>query len=415
MANLTAKLVRICKTPQGWRRYPAVIGKNGRLRPGYVMIGNSLEYFPVGRYEIRKFEGKKPVYKPVGEDATDALNALQKEKQLLAARHLLADVPTVQLVEEPGRAILSKQLQRFITAAKDRGATVAADAYQRCSEEFLLVTGKVYVDQIVADDLTDYHKALRKRGMSDRTVHNHHMNVTSFLRFCGLDIKKLAPRAPRYDKTMPEIYEDEELAVFFASLETLEDRVFFELLLQTGPREQEAMYLEWPDIKVTARTLHLHSKPKYGFKMKDHEERELPLSEELFDLLTQLRQRHPNSKLVFGTKNGKPNTKLLLLVKRRARRAGLNCASCDGCVSRQECERWFLHRFRATYCTKLLRSGMDLRTVQQMMGHSDLASTMRYLRPAENTHVQEKVNQINWYKGSAVSPPAVPQQTAGRI
>ena|ERR1700692_878288 len=64
------------------------------------MIGNSLEYFPVGRYEIRKFEGKKPVYKPVGEDATDALNALQKEKQLLAARHLLADVPIVQLVEE---------------------------------------------------------------------------------------------------------------------------------------------------------------------------------------------------------------------------------------------------------------------------------------------------------------------------
>ncbi len=162
------------------------------------------------------------------------------------------------------------------------------------------------------------------------------------------------------------------------------------------------MYLEWPDIKATARTLHLHSKPKYGFKMKDHEERELPLSEELFDLLTQSRQRHPNSKLVFGTKNGKPNTKLLLLVKRRARRAGLNCASCDGCVSRQECERWFLHRFRATYCTKLLRSGMDLRTVQQMMGDSDLASTMRYLRPAENMHVQEKVNQINWYKGSAL-------------
>jgi hypothetical protein len=43
MANLTAKLVRICKTPQGWRRYPAVIGKNGRVRPGYVMIGNSSE------------------------------------------------------------------------------------------------------------------------------------------------------------------------------------------------------------------------------------------------------------------------------------------------------------------------------------------------------------------------------------
>jgi len=63
--------------------------------------------------------------------------------------------------------------------------------------------------------------------------------------------------------------------------------------------------------------------------MKDHEERELPLSEELFDLLMQLRQKHLTSKLVFGTKNGKPNTKLLQLVKRRARRAGLNCGNCD--------------------------------------------------------------------------------------
>ncbi len=404
MANLSAKLIRICKTPQGWRRYPAVIGKNGRVRPGYVSVGSQMEYFSVGRYEIRKFDGKKPVYIPVGEDATDALQALHKEKQLLAAKHLLADVPTVQLVEEPGRAVLAKQLQRCVTAAQDRGATVAAAAYQRCSEEFLLVTGKVYVDQITADDLTDYHKALRKRGMSDRTVHNHHMNVTSFLRFCGLDIKKLAPRAPRYDKTMPEIYEDDELSTFFASLEKLEDRVFFELLLQTGPREQEVMYLEWPDIKQT-RTLHLRSKPQYNFKMKDHEERELPLSEPLYELLTQLHKKYPNSRLVFPTKNGKANTKLLQLVKRRARSAEVNCGTCDGCTARKECERWFLHKFRATYCTKLLRSGMDLRTVQQMMGHSDLASTMRYLRPAEHTRVQETVNQISWYGGSPALQP----------
>jgi hypothetical protein len=32
-ANLTAKRARICKTPQGRRRDPAVIGENGRLRP----------------------------------------------------------------------------------------------------------------------------------------------------------------------------------------------------------------------------------------------------------------------------------------------------------------------------------------------------------------------------------------------
>jgi hypothetical protein len=50
-----------------------------------------------------------------------------------------------------------------------------------------------------------------------------------------------------------------------------------------------------------------------------------------------------------------------------------------------------------TYCTQLLRSGLDLRTVQQMMGHSDIASTMRYLRPQEHTHtrVQDQFDSMD--------------------
>jgi integrase len=367
-----------------------------------------MEFYPVGRYEIRKFVGKKTVYVPIGEDATDALVALQKEKQLLAAKNLLADVTTVQLVEEPGRLVLSRQLRRFVTATQDRGSTVAAASYQRSGEEFLLVTGKVFADQITADDITDYHKALRKRGMSDRTVHNQHMNVMSFLRYCGLDTKKLAKRAPRYEKTMPEIFEDDELGVFFASLTKPSDRLAFELLLKTGMREQEAMHIEWPDISDTAKTLQLRGKPQYGFKMKDHEQRAVPLSDDLMERLKEYRKAHPKTRLILGTKNGKPNTKLLLLLKGCARRAGLNCGHCDSCRDRKECEHWFLHRFRATYCTKLLRDGNDLRTVQQMMGHADLASTMRYLRPAENATTQASVNAIKWFNVDSPAHAAAP-------
>ncbi|MEI9980433.1 MAG: site-specific integrase [Edaphobacter sp.] len=412
MANLTATLVRNCKTPEGWRRYPAVIGKNGRVRPKWVSVRSREEFFPIGRYEIRKFVGKKTVYVPVGEDATDALLALQKEKQLLAAKNLLADVPSVQLIEEPGRQMLARQLKRFVTAAEDRGSTVAAPAYERTCEEFLLVTGKTFVDQITTDDITDYHKALRKRGMSDRTVHNHHMNVMSFLRYCGLDTKKLAKRAPRYEKTMPEIYEDEELGIFFASLTKPYDRLVFELFLKTGMREQEEMHIEWPDISQTAKVLQLRGKPHYEFKMKDHEQRAVPLEDELLERLKEYHKAHPKTRLIVGTKNGKPNTKLLALLKGCARRAGLNCGHCDSCRKRNECERWFLHRFRATYCTKLLRDGNDLRTVQQMMGHADLASTMRYLRPAENATTRASVNPIKWFDGGAADHPAAPTSAA---
>jgi hypothetical protein len=39
---------------------------------------------------------------------------------------------------------------------------------------------------------------------------------------------------------------------------------------------------------------------------------------------------------------------------------------------------------------------LDLRTVMKLSGHSDLASVMRYLRPAEGTEVQNRVNAIQW-------------------
>jgi site-specific recombinase XerD len=39
---------------------------------------------------------------------------------------------------------------------------------------------------------------------------------------------------------------------------------------------------------------------------------------------------------------------------------------------------------------------IDLRTLQAMMGHSDLESTLRYLRPAENVQTQALINRMKW-------------------
>ena len=96
-----------------------------------------------------------------------------------------------------------------------------------------------------------------------------------------------------------------------------------------------------------------------------------------------------------GTKKDKPNRKLLRTLKRTVYAAGLNCKTCDGCKSDlHECSHWWLHRFRSTYITKLLRGGVDLRTVMSLSGHSDLASVMRYLRPAEGHSLMAKVNAV---------------------
>jgi integrase/recombinase XerD len=67
---------------------------------------------------------------------------------------------------------------------------------------------------------------------------------------------------------------------------------------------------------------------------------------------------------------------------RTVERAGLNPAE------------YFLHKFRATLATTCLQSGVDLKTVQQWLGHTDLASTMRYLRAARGAGVREKVEAV---------------------
>jgi integrase len=82
------------------------------------------------------------------------------------------------------------------------------------------------------------------------------------------------------------------------------------------------------------------------------------------------------------TANGKPKFDYLDMAKAVARRARID-----------ESEVW-LHKFRATFCTRALWAGVDLRTVQSWMGHTDLASTMRYLRPQRDAAMRSKVEAI---------------------
>jgi integrase/recombinase XerD len=53
-----------------------------------------------------------------------------------------------------------------------------------------------------------------------------------------------------------------------------------------------------------------------------------------------------------------------------------------------------LHKFRATFATRCLWVGVDRRTVQLCLGHSDMESNMRYLKPSRSQQVRDRVNEI---------------------
>ena len=143
---------------------------------------------------------------------------------------------------------------------------------------------------------------------------------------------KHVPRLPKFRKR-PVAYPDAELQKFFAQCDDWE-RAFFSLVLATGLRRGELQTLHWSDLDLAHRRVHVRAKPQYAFLPKDWEERTVPFSKEVAEIL----RRHPhvpNCPLVFPSPKSHLNYRFLHnRCKETATRAELDPAE------------WHLHRFR---------------------------------------------------------------------
>jgi integrase/recombinase XerD len=187
---------------------------------------------------------------------------------------------------------------------------------------------------------------------------------------------------PRYTEEEPEMYEQAELDDLFKACD-MEERLWFEFFLMTGMREQEVMHTYWSDVNFTASTVRVSHKPDRGWTPKAYKEREIPIPAKLVKGLKAWKVKSDKTcGLVFPTAGCKPKLDFLDCLKSVAERANLNPGN------------FWLHKFRSTFATRCLWANVDLRTVQQWLGHSDMESTMRYLKPSRSQQVREKVNQI---------------------
>jgi integrase/recombinase XerD len=143
------------------------------------------------------------------------------------------------------------------------------------------------------------------------------------------------------------------------------------------------MHCSWDDITLPRGTVTVRYKPEYGFSPKNYKEREIPIPAKLVKELKALEATSDKTcGLVYPTAGGRPKLNFLDCLKAVAERAKLNK------------EDFWLHKFRATLATWSLWAGVGLRTVQPWLGHSDMESTMRHLKPSRSQQMREKVNEI---------------------
>jgi integrase len=254
-------------------------------------------------------------------------------------------------------------------------------AYRKALEYFQQSCAKPHLEDIEKRDLLKFAAYLRDtKRQSSRSVSNKFECVMSFLKAQGIRGLITKHDRPQYTEEEPEIYEQEDLDTLFGSCDA-EEQLWLEFFLMTGMREQEVMHACWSDVNFVAQTVRVSHKPQFNWTPKAYKEREIPLPVKL----AASRKAHKakadkTCSLVFPTAGCKPKLDFRDCRKAAAKRSGLNS------------EDFWLHKFRATFATRCLWGGVDLRTVQAWLGHSDLESTMRYLKPARNAAVREKVN-----------------------
>ena len=387
-------LIRYKATGGTWKRALAARAGNGRIRSGFALVGGVPLKVELYQYQVRFYEGRQPKYESVGRNASDAET---KCRVIQTRTTIKAHAPKANMtvVEGPVRKTLSATAAAYIKLKADSNATEAEQQARNVTAEFLQNTRKRFVDELTTADITRFHESLRRRGCGDRTVANKHQRLISWLRHAGIDPSILPPK-PKFEQTLPTIYSSDQISTLLADDDPYM-QIAMLLALKCGLRDKELMHIEFSDIDTSEKTLRVRGKPKWKFKVKDYEQRDIPVPDDLLDELAAWKKHRNGESLILANKNHRPNSKLLLALKSVARRSKLNCGRCEGCKSkRRECEEYTLHKFRRTYITTLLRNGIDLRTVQAYAGHKDLASTMRYLRPASGEEARSKVNAVRW-------------------
>jgi len=334
---------------------------------------------PEGRYFVEWYENGKRRRGAAGVTAAEALEAQRRKRHELEGRKLgvpgYGPVPPAPPLLPIGVAV-TQYLEHIETLKKPNTYRKYQAVLRRFAERFEGWS----VETIPIAELNDYIVYLKRDvGLSANTVLHNTIIIAQFFKRYGRGGVTPLLDLPESIMSLPKEYRQEDLDKFLKACDDFERALFYTFLL-TGFREQEVMYLSWTDLNLDLRTIRVTAKPELGFYAKRWEEREVPVTGHLIEILKR-HGRKDNCRFVFPSPTGNRNQHMLDRCKAVARRAGLDSDKFD------------LKTFRSTYATRMLRAGFDVRTVQHWMGHKSLETTMRYLVPATDVHA--KLDQID--------------------
>jgi integrase/recombinase XerD len=281
--------------------------------------------------------------------------------------------------------MLDPLAERYLSHLRVEGGLSAntVDAYRRDLSKFhsyLHRTGVVPLGPLTPETLTGFLRSLHEARLSRASSVRCLSAIRGWLRF--LMRERMIEESPTIGVTpiargvrLPKTLSQQEVIALLelgavSTPEDLRDRAMVELLYATGVRVSELVMAEVAQVNLDVGYLRVTGK---GAK-----QRLVPMGEEARQLLQQyMDEARPQflkkraSRYVFVSRRGGPLTRQAFwkLLRCRARRAGITQAISP-------------HMLRHSFATHLLEGGADLRSVQVMLGHTNIATTQIY------THIE---------------------------
>jgi integrase/recombinase XerD len=233
------------------------------------------------------------------------------------------------------------------------------------------------------EDLLSFLVFRQRQGLSRTTMARLVASLHSLYKFMKMEgLRRDDPsqliRTPRQERTLPEVLRPEEVDRFLASIDLstpngLRDRALFELIYSCGLRISEAASLSFDRLYMKEKLLRVVGKRKKERIIPFGDDAHYWLKRYLDEGRPSLEKRRKTA-LVFLNQEGEG-------ISRKGiwkRFAGIR--SVAGVSAK-------VHTFRHSFATHLLAGGADLRTVQELLGHSDISTTQIY------THIEEDALQ----------------------
>lgn len=281
---------------------------------------------------------------------------------------------------------MEQSIDRFITYLHNVKNTSANTemSYRRDLKKvvaFLRAKGLTELVDVAAEDLQAYIVSMNEQNFAAATVSRNIASIKAFFHFLcqeGVISKDVSDelKAPKIEKKMPEILTTDEVIRLLEqpsgdSPKEIRDKAMLELLYATGIRVTELITLKVHEVNLSMSFI----------VCKDaHKERVIPFGmaakNALVKYMSEARDKmleDKSSDILFANCSGSSMSRqgFWKLIKYYSKKAGITTDITP-------------HTLRHSFAAHLVENGADLRSVQEMLGHSDISTTQIYANMNHN-------------------------------